>query len=120
MFSFSRSDKVLVVAPHPDDESLATGGLLQRIFAKKIPVRILFVTSGENNPWAHRYWERRWRIGADDRARWGRRRRAGALTAIGTLGGQPDCATFLNLPDLGTTDLLMRGGAELSVLISDE
>jgi LmbE family N-acetylglucosaminyl deacetylase len=120
MFSFSRSDKVLVVAPHPDDESLATGGLLQRIFAKKIPVRILFVTSGENNPWAQRYWERRWRIGADDRARWGRRRREEAINAIGTLGGQPDCARFLNLPDLGTTDLLMRGGTELSVLISDE
>ena len=120
MFSFSRSDKVLVVAPHPDDESLGTGGLLQRIFAQKIPVRILFATSGENNPWAQRYWERRWQIGADDRARWGRRRREEAINAIGTLGGQPDCARFLNLPDLGTTDLLMRGGAELPVLISDE
>ena len=120
MFSFSRSDKVLVVAPHPDDESLGTGGLLQRLFAKKIPVRILFATSGENNPWAQRYWERRWQIGADDRARWGRRRRQEAINAIGTLGGQPDCARFLNLPDLGTTDLLMRGGAELPVLISDE
>jgi LmbE family N-acetylglucosaminyl deacetylase len=120
MFSFSRSDKVLVVAPHPDDESLGTGGLLQRIFAQKIPVRILFVTSGENNPWAQRYWERRWQIGADDRARWGRRRREEAINAIGTLGGQPDCARFLNLPDLGTTNLLMRGGAELPELISDE
>jgi LmbE family N-acetylglucosaminyl deacetylase len=120
MFSFSRSDKVLVVAPHPDDESLGTGGLLQRLFAKKIPVRILFATSGENNPWAQRYWERRWRIGAEDRARWGRHRRAEAINAIGVLGGQPDCARFLNLPDLGTTDLLMRGGAELPVLISNE
>ena len=36
-----------------------------------------------------------------------------------TLGGKPDCARFLNLPDLGTTDLLMRGDPELSVLISD-
>jgi LmbE family N-acetylglucosaminyl deacetylase len=120
MFSFSKSDKVLVIAPHPDDESLGTGGLLQRIFANRIPVRIVFATSGENNPWAQRYWERRWRLGANDRARWGKRRREESINAICTLGGKPDCARFLNLPDLGTTGLLMRGGAELPVLISDE
>ena len=120
MFSFSKTDKVLVVAPHPDDESLGTGGLLQRAFAKKIPVRIVFATSGENNPWAQRYWERRWRISTDDRARWGQRRREEAINAIRTLGGEPGSAKFLNLPDLGTTDLLMQGGAELPVLLSDE
>jgi LmbE family N-acetylglucosaminyl deacetylase len=120
MFSLSKSDKVLIVAPHPDDESLATGGLLQRIFAQKIPVRIVFATDGENNPWAQRYWEKRWQIGPDERARWGRRRREEALDAIRTLGGGPDCARFLNLPDLGTTDLLMHGAPDLSVLIADE
>lgn len=120
MFSFSKSDKVLVVAPHPDDESLGTGGLLQRIFAQNIPLRIVFATNGENNPWAQRYWERRWRIAPDDQTRWGRRRREEALSAICALGGRSDCARFLNLPDLGITDLLMRGGPELSGLISDE
>jgi LmbE family N-acetylglucosaminyl deacetylase len=120
MLSFSKSDKILVVAPHPDDESLATGGLLQRVFAQKIPVRIVFATDGENNPWAQRYWERRWRIGPNERARWGRRRREEALDAIRTLGGKPDCARFLNLPDLGTTDLLMHGSPDLSVLIGEE
>lgn len=120
MFSFSKSDKVLVVAPHPDDESLATGGLLQRIFAQKIPVRILFATDGENNPWAQRYWEKRWKIGPNERARWGRRRRDEALDAICTLGGKQDCARFLNLPDLGTTDLLMQGAPDLSELIAKE
>jgi len=120
MFSFSKSDKVLVVAPHPDDESLGTGGLLQRIFAQKVPVRIVFATNGENNPWAQRYWERRWQIGPEERVRWGRRRREEALNAICALGGKPDCARFLNLPDLGTTHLLMQGARELSVLTTDE
>jgi LmbE family N-acetylglucosaminyl deacetylase len=120
MLSFSKSDKVLVVAPHPDDESLATGGLLQRIFAQAIPVRIVFATDGENNPWAQRYWEKRWKIGPDERVRWGRRRREEAIDAIRTLGGKPDCARFLNLPDLGTTDLLMHGSPDLSMLIAEE
>jgi len=119
MFSFSKSDKVLVVAPHPDDESLGAGGLLQRIFALKIPVRILFATNGENNPWAQRFWESRWQIGPNERVRWGQRRRQETLNAISTLGGKPDCARFLNLPDLGTTNLLMQGDPELSILITD-
>jgi LmbE family N-acetylglucosaminyl deacetylase len=120
MLSFSNSDKVLVVAPHPDDESLGVGGLLQRIFAQKVPVRILFATNGENNPWAQRYWERKWAIGATERMRWGQRRREEALHAIGVLGGTPESGKFLNLPDLGTTDLLMRGDPGLSSRIAAE
>ena len=120
MFSISNSDKVFVVAPHPDDESLATGGLLQRLFAQKIPVRILFATDGENNPWAQRYWEKRWEIGPDERARWGQRRRQEALNAIFALGGRPDCARFLGLPDRGVTQLLMGGNRDLAVLMAEE
>ena len=80
----------------------------------------MFATNGENNPWAQRYWERRWQIGSDERVRWGRRRREEALSAICTLGGKSDCVRFLNLPDLGTTRLLMQGDRKLSVRITDE
>src|SRR5260370_22479864 len=114
MFSFSKSDKVLVVAPHPDDESLGAGGLLQRIFAQRIPVRILFATNGENNPWAQRLWACRWQIGPNERVRWGQRRRQETLNAISTLGVKPDCASFLKFPALGTTKLLKQGDAALS------
>ena len=51
MFAFSQLDRVLFVAPHPDDESLGGGGLLRRTFAAQIPVRVLFATNGDNNPW---------------------------------------------------------------------
>jgi LmbE family N-acetylglucosaminyl deacetylase len=119
MFSFSKSDKVLLIAPHPDDESLGAGGVLQRMFAQRVPVRILFATNGENNPWAQRYWDRILRIGRDEQVRWGQRRRQEALNAICTLGGNPDCASFLNLPDLGITDLLMRGARDLSFLFTE-
>ena len=101
MFSFSKSDKVLVIAPHPDDESLATGGLLQRVFSQKIPVRIVFATNGENNPWAQRYWDRIWRIGPDKRVQWGQRRRQEALNAICSLGGNPDCASCGCIASMG-------------------
>jgi LmbE family N-acetylglucosaminyl deacetylase len=120
LFSFSKSDKLLIVAPHPDDESLGTGGLLQRAFGSQVPVRILFGTKGENNPWAQRFWERRWNIGPDERKDWGERRRQEALNAISALGGKPECAKFLNLPDQGITRLLMKGDSELLVRFAKE
>jgi LmbE family N-acetylglucosaminyl deacetylase len=120
VFSFSKSDKLLIVAPHPDDESLGTGGLLQRAFDSHVPVRILFGTKGENNPWAQRFWERRWNIGPDERKEWGERRRQEALDAISVLGGETECAKFLSLPDQGITRLLMKGDSELLVLFAKE
>jgi LmbE family N-acetylglucosaminyl deacetylase len=107
MVSILKSDRILVVAPHPDDESLGAGGLLQRAFAAGVPTRIVFGTNGDNNPWAQRYWERRWKIGPLERRRWGERRQAEALRAIEVLGGNSGCARFLNFPDQGITDLLM-------------
>lgn len=39
--------KVLVVAPHPDDESLACGGLIALLQSQKQKVWVLFMTNGE-------------------------------------------------------------------------
>src|ERR1700730_18250023 len=110
----------MIVAPHPDDESLGTGGLLQRAFASQVPVQILFGTKGENNPWAQRFWERRRNIAPDERVEWGERRQQEALNAISVLGGKPDCAKFLNLPDQGITRLLMKGDPKLLALFAKE
>ncbi|MDQ2822555.1 MAG: PIG-L family deacetylase [Pseudomonadota bacterium] len=39
--------RVVIVAPHPDDEILACGGLLQQLAARAMPVLIVAVTDGE-------------------------------------------------------------------------
>jgi LmbE family N-acetylglucosaminyl deacetylase len=54
----SPTDRLLVVAPHPDDETLGAGGLLQRAAARGAAVRLCYATSGENNPWAQAAFER--------------------------------------------------------------
>jgi LmbE family N-acetylglucosaminyl deacetylase len=46
MVSFLGSDRILVVAPHPDGGLLGVGGLLQRAFAAGIQIRTLFGTNG--------------------------------------------------------------------------
>jgi LmbE family N-acetylglucosaminyl deacetylase len=114
---FTPHDRVLVVAPHPDDESLATGGLLQAAQAAGAARRVLLVTDGDNNPWPQRWHEKRWRIGAAERARWGTRRRSEALAALQMLGVAPADVQCLGLPDLGLTDALMRGTPDVVALL---
>ncbi len=117
---FSADDRLLMVAPHPDDEALAAGGLLQSAIAADAEVRVLYVTSGENNPWAQRANEWKWTLGEDDRARWGARRWEEALAALARLGVPAPCAKRLGFPDQGLTDLLLRGGAELVDALAEE
>ena len=52
--------------------------------------------------------ERRWRLSASDRKRWGKLRRSEALAALRVLGIHPSDVQFLALPDQGLTDLLLR------------
>src|SRR5437879_3230373 len=87
-------DRVLVLAPHPDDESLGAAGLIQKSVAARAKVRVIFATNGEANPWAQRFIEHRIRIGAGERARWGARRQQEALRALATLGVSPRDVIF--------------------------
>ena len=116
-------ERLLVLAPHPDDETLAAGGLLQRALARGGAARVVFATDGENNPWTQRLVERRVRIGPEDSARFGRRRRQEALAALAELGLDNEDAVFLGLPDQAITDLLLLGDPlgvdRLAALLSD-
>ena len=100
-------DRVLILAPHPDDESLGAAGLIQKAVAAHARVRVVFATDGDANPWAQRLVEHRAFIGKKDRARWGARRKQEACRALAVLGVPPRDVIFLDLPDQGTTRLLM-------------
>lgn len=103
--------RVMVVAPHPDDESLATGGLLQCAHAAGAATKVVLVTDGDNNPWPQRWLERRLRIDAEARKRWGQRRRGEARAAMTALGLPADVAKCLGWPDLGVNAYLMTDTA---------
>jgi len=46
---FSKNDRVLVIAPHPDDEVLANSSVILKAKAQGASVRVLLVTLGEHN-----------------------------------------------------------------------
>ena len=114
------SDRLLIIAPHPDDESIAAGGLLQIAKAAGAAMRVLVLTDGDNNPWPQRWVEKRWTIDAAARARWGARRRVEAEAALNLLGVVPSDVRFLALPDMGITDILMRDDHDVMNVIRDE
>ncbi|HEY3326285.1 MAG TPA: PIG-L family deacetylase [Novimethylophilus sp.] len=116
----TRQDRLLVLAVHPDDETLGAGGLLQQAVAAGAAVRVVFITDGDNNPWPQRLLERCWRISAADRARWGQRRRQEALAALEMLGVARQQAVFLGLPDQGITGLLIGAPAQVIAALRDE
>ncbi|MGC8722221.1 MAG: PIG-L deacetylase family protein [Caldisericaceae bacterium] len=49
VIDFCKSDRVLVIAPHPDDEALANSSVILRAKAVGANVKVVFVTFGEHN-----------------------------------------------------------------------
>jgi N-acetyl-1-D-myo-inositol-2-amino-2-deoxy-alpha-D-glucopyranoside deacetylase len=103
----------MIVAPHPDDDVIAAGGLIQHVLASGGEVFVVFVTDGENNPWPQRFLERKFFLGASDRAEWGAMRRREALSSLARLGVDERSATFLAFPDQGIAALARRGDDRL-------
>jgi N-acetyl-1-D-myo-inositol-2-amino-2-deoxy-alpha-D-glucopyranoside deacetylase len=106
------STRLLVVAPHPDDESLAAGMLIQRCLAAGGQVDVALLTDGDDNPWPQRWFEKRIVIGPAGRRRWGARRRLEVAAALERLGVAPDRLHTLGWHDMQVTSQLRRRHAE--------
>lgn len=46
-FEPTTAERLLVIAPHPDDETIGAGGLIQRILRRGGSVRVVLVTAGD-------------------------------------------------------------------------
>ncbi len=116
-----RDDRLLVFAPHPDDETLACGALIQRALAAGAAVHVVIATNGDANPWPQRLVERRWHLDRESVARWGAMRAGEARAALRVLGLDEAHVQFLHWPDQGLTARLVQDGqdsvAELATLI---
>ena len=49
-FHLTSSDRVLIVAPHPDDETIGGGGVIRYCLEHNIPVYVVVVTNGGSGP----------------------------------------------------------------------
>ncbi len=101
-FHFSASrQRVLVLAPHPDDETLATGGLICQATSRGNAVAIVFFTNGDSFQRSLKK-----QLGTrppkpGDFLNFGSQRRKEAEQALHILGAEKENIFFLGYPDHG-------------------
>ena len=95
-------ERLLVLAAHPDDETLAAGGLIQEARALDLPVRVCFFTMGDNNELAALFTRRHPALAPGPLRASGRLRQNEAVAAATQLGLSAADVVFLGYPDSGT------------------
>ncbi|MBV7411093.1 PIG-L deacetylase family protein [Maritimibacter sp. DP1N21-5] len=88
---FQGRERLVVLAPHPDDESLGCGGLLARAFEGAGAHVVCLTDGGASHPGSHGW----------PRARLAALRRSEMDRAIACLGGSRDALTWLGMEDGG-------------------
>jgi LmbE family N-acetylglucosaminyl deacetylase len=102
--TFTPHDRLLVLAPHCDDETLGVGGTIAAARAMGAAVRIVFLTNGDSSVST--------KIGEEART-WHRHsyrqlvriRQREARAAMHTLGVEDKDIVFLGYPDCGTKEM---------------
>lgn len=104
--SLGPQTRLLVLAPHPDDEALACGGLIREVLAGGGQAGVVWLTSGDGFEWDVRLVERTLRPTGAASVALGRRRMGEARRAAEILGVPPEHRFFLGYPDQGLGQLL--------------
>jgi LmbE family N-acetylglucosaminyl deacetylase len=97
--------RLLVIAPHPDDEVLGAGGLMQRVHATGGAVRVVYLTDGEGYPEGVMETDHTLSPTVKDYLGYGKQRRREARNALVRLGLADAFQTFLGYPDGGLCKL---------------
>ena len=103
---FDRDDVLLVVAPHPDDETLCCAGAIQRARAAGARVAVVWITNGDGYELAASLVRHRLFSSARDLRAFGEMRMQEAARATSMLGLAAGDRFFLGYPDRGIEELL--------------
>lgn len=116
--SFASRDRLLVVVPHEDDETLGAGGCIQKALAAGAAVRVVYLTYGDHNELAFLLYRKRpWLTPAVNEVM-GEVRRREATQAMSFLGVPTSQLVFLGYPDGGTLDIWKQHWNEAPALTS--
>lgn len=98
LLKIKTKDRVLIFAPHPDDETLACGGLIAHLSLRKIPKKIVFLTVGDGNLYSFLE-KKKIKYTPQEFIKVGFNRQKEALYALKKLGVEPKEVVFLGYPD---------------------
>jgi len=103
--NFDPQDKILILAPHPDDEVIGCAGVIQKARALNLPIHIVFLTYGDNNEWSFFVYRKHPVIVPQAVRNFGLIRHDEAIAADWALGVSPSNLTFLGYPDFETMNI---------------
>lgn len=99
--------RILIISPHPDDETLAAGGVMQEALAEGSQVKVVVVTNGDAQKFAPMVIGDKLDPQPADYVAMGKRRQAEVKAALHKLGLRSEDITFLGYPDRGTSPMWM-------------
>jgi len=104
VLQLQEDDRLLIIVPHPDDESLGCGGIIQRAMKMMVPVKVVYLTYGDANEWSFIKFNkfRLPTLRPKSIKKMGQRRYQEALNACQKLGLSKKQISFLGYPDFGT------------------
>ncbi|MFA5164944.1 MAG: PIG-L family deacetylase [Candidatus Omnitrophota bacterium] len=100
--TFRRSDRVLVLAPHPDDEAIAAFGVMKKALGAGAKVKVVCLTNGDNNEIAFLIYKKHPVLSAKGLIAMGETRMKETLAAMSGMGLGAQDVSFLGYPDFGT------------------
>ena len=99
------ADRIVVVGPHPDDEVLGAGGVIQQACAVGAEVHVIYLTSGDHNQIAFKLYQLRLHLSPRQYLVFGALRQREAAAATALLGLSREQLVFLGYPDYGTMQI---------------
>ena len=101
MPAIKSTDRIAIIAPHPDDEALGTGGLIQQAVTAGAQVRVIYLTNGDHNQIAFKLYSGLLFMSPKRYQQFGEKRMTEAVAAMSVLGLRYDQLRFLGYPDWG-------------------
>jgi len=106
MPDFAKEDHILILAPHIDDEVIATGGVIQQAVGVGAQVEVVYMTNGDDNFGSVITEDKTLSTTPDDFVALGERRIQEGKNATKVLGLSENNLIFLGYPDKGLTPML--------------
>lgn len=110
---FEKTDRVLILAPHPDDDIIGCAGVTQRALKAGAKVKVVYMTCGDNNIFSIVFYNkflfpvRLIFLRNSDFINLGNQRISESKNAMKMLGVKEEDLLFLGYPDHGTDQMFV-------------
>jgi len=106
--TFKENERILILAPHPDDESIACAGIIQKALKAGAQVKVVYLTNGDHNELAFIVYEKRIVMRQGAFVYMGQLRQKESIKAMKFLGLSEKDLVFLGYPDYGTFEIFCK------------